>query len=293
MAAALAAACAPGESPGARAGETWMLVADRDADSILRYDAATGAFIDLVAIGSEIGAAGPSTVRTGPDGLLYVIGFARASVVRYDLAARTPLGVFFQDTSVLEEPVELLFDRDELVVLGNDSRTAVVIARDGTLADVFGYPDLRATHDQLLGPDRMLYIGTDSHPALGTAIQVWDPARGVRVRDFATVDELGSATGIALGPDGLLYACDSFRDQVVRFEPSTGRVDAVLIAGESRQLSAPVSLDFGPGGDLYVVDDLGVAVFSPHTGQLLARLVEVGDGHLVGPRSLTFAPAAP
>ncbi len=144
-----------------------------------------------------------------------------------------------------------------------------------------------------VGPDGLLYIGTDSHPALGTAIQVWDPADGVRVGDFATADQLGAATGLAMGSDGLLYACDAFRHQVVRFDPASGRMEGVVVAGDSGELDTPVSLEFAPGGQLVVVDARGVAVFAPDSGHLIGRLVEVGDGHLVGPRSVTFTPALP
>ncbi len=274
-------------------GQFWLLVADRDADQILRYDAADGAFVDVVASGTAIGAAGPSSVRMGPDGLLYVIGFARATVARFDLAAGAPAGVFYQDSGVLEEPVELLFRRGDLVVLGNDTRNAVIVAPDGALSSDFGYPDMRAAHDLLLAPDGLLYVGIDSHPALGTAIQVWDPERGARVRDFAGLDDIASATGLALGPDGLLYACDSYRDQVVSFDPATGRTNAVLVAPGSGILQGPASLDFAPDGSLYVVDELGVAVVDPESGELVSRLLAVGDGHLVRPRSLTFVSAAP
>ncbi len=272
-------------------GEVWLLVADRDADAVFRYDAATGEYLDLVATGAAIGAERPSSVRLGPDGLLYVTGFERAAVARLGLEHGVSAEIFFQDSSVLEEPVELLFRGGDAIVLGNDTRNAVVVAPDGALDSDFGYPDMRAAHDFLLAPDDLLYVGIDSHPAFGTAIQVWDPAVGAQVAAFGELDELASATGLALGPDGLLYACDSYRDQVVSFDPTSGRLATVVVDGGSGLLDGPVSLDFAPDGTLFVIDELGVVVVDPHTGDVVSRLIEVGDGHLVRPRNLTFLPA--
>ena len=272
-------------------GQVWLLVADRDADAVFRYDAATGEYLDLVATGAAIGAERPSSVRLGPDGFLYVIGFERAAVARLRLEGGAAAELFFRDSSVLEEPVELLFRGGDVVVLGNDTRNAVVVGPDGALATDFGYPDMRAAHDFLLAPDDLLYVGIDSHPAFGTSIQVWDPAARARVADFGQLDDIASATGLALGPDGLLYACDSYRDQVLSFDRATGRLASVVVDGSAATLQGPVSLDFAPDGTLFVIDELGVAVIDPNTGAVVSRLIEVGDGHLVRPRNLTFLPA--
>lgn len=285
-------ACASGAPRDRMApGQVSLLVADRDADAVFRYDAATGEYQGLVTTGVAIGAERPSSVRLGPDGLLYVIGFERAAVARLRLEGGADAEIFFRDSSVLEEPVELLFRDDDVVVLGNDTRNAVMVGPDGVLASDFGYPDMRAAHDFLLAPDDLLYVGIDSHPAFGTSIQVWDPAVRGRVADFGQLDEIASATGLALGPDGLLYTCDSYRDQVLSFDPASGRLAALVVDGASGLLQGPVSLDFAPDGTLFVVDDLGVAVVDPHTGAVISRLLEVGDGHLVRPRNLMFLPA--
>ncbi len=285
-------ACSSGARDGGMApGEVWLLVADRDADAVFRYDAATGEFLDRVATGAGVGAERPSSVRPGPDGLLYVIGFERAAVARLRLDGSGGAEFFFQDSSVLEEPVELLFRGEDLVVLGNDTRNAVVVAPDGALASDFGYPDMRAAHDFLLAPDDLLYVGIDSHPTFGTAIQVWDPALHARVGDFGPIDVLGSATGLALGPDGLLYAADSYRHQIVSFDPASGRLAGVVVDSATGTLHGPISLDVAPDGTLFVIDELGIAVVDPQTGELVSRLIEIGDGHLIRPRNLTFLPA--
>ena len=201
---------------GAAAPPGYLFVVDRGGDAVLRYDAATGEFIDVFAAGLEMRVDRPSSVRLGPDALLYLAGFGRGDVVRYDVRSGAMRDTFFLDSAVLEEPVELLFRGDDLVVLGHDTRSAVVIDRRGQLADELGYPDMRAAHDFAFGPDGLLYVGTDSHPQRGTSLQVWDMDGGAPVREFGARADLDAATGVAFGPDGLLYAADAYRNQVDR-----------------------------------------------------------------------------
>ena len=270
----------------------YLFVADRDADAILRYDARTAELIDVFAAGAEMQVDRPSSVRLGPDASLYLAGFGRGDVVRYDVHTGELLDTFFSDPRVLEEPVELLFRGDQLVVLGNDTCNAVVIDRDGVMADEFGYPDMRAAHDFGFGPDGLLYVGSDWHPQRETSIQVWDVTTGSLVRDFGGLADLAAATGVAFGPDGLLYAADSYRDQIVVFDPVSGARRRVLVSEEEQLLDEPVALDFGPDRALYAVDRDGVHRFDPASGDYLSWFVRAGDGALTRPRSITFVTEA-
>ena len=289
------AGCSASETPECPACAAmpagYLFVADRGGDAILRYDAPTGDFIDVFAAGAEMRVDRPSSVRYGPDGYLYLAGFGRGDVVRFDVRSGQMLDTFFQDP-VLEEPVELLFRGGDLVVLGHDTQNAVVIGRQGNLAGEFGFPDMRAAHDFAFGPDGLLYVGTDSHPQRGTALQVWDVQRGELLLDFGEPAVLSAATGVAIGPDGLLYVADAYRDQVVAFDPATGAPAGALVSQEEQLLDQPASLDFGPDGALYVVDRAGVHRFDPSSGAYLSRVVSAGDGHLAGPRSITFVTEA-
>jgi DNA-binding beta-propeller fold protein YncE len=270
----------------------YLFVADRDADAILRYDARTAELIDVFAAGAEMRVDRPSSVRLGPDASLYLAGFGRGDVVRYDVRTGELQGIFFADPGVLEEPVELLFRGSQLVVLGNDTRNAVVIDQAGAVADDFGYPDMRAAHDFAFGPDGLLYVGTDWHPQRETAIQVWDVTAGTLVRDFGGLDDLAAATGVAFASDGLLHVADSFRNQVVVFDPATGARDRVLVGEEEELLDEPLALDFGPDRALYVVDRAGVHRFDPATGDHLSWFVRAGEGPLGRARSITFVTEA-
>ena len=58
-----------------------MYVTDRLSNSVLRFDLATGAFVDVFA---STGLDGPNTPRFGPDGRLYVSCRNTADVVRFE-----------------------------------------------------------------------------------------------------------------------------------------------------------------------------------------------------------------
>jgi hypothetical protein len=265
-----------------------LFVTDRGGDAILRYDGVTGQFDDVFASGLASRIDRPSSVRLGPTGHLYLAGFGRGDVTRFDMASGAMMDVFYWDTALLEEPVELMFRGDDLVVLGNDTQNAVVIDPRGG-ARSFGYPEMRAAHDLVISDDeRTVYVATDSHPQLGSAIQVWDSATGTLLRHFGGTSELAAATSLALGADGLLYACDHERNQIVRYVPSTGALDRVVVAGDSGLLTAPISIDIGPDGALYALDAVGIHRIDPVTGAELSLVVSVGDGHNEAPRSFTF-----
>src|SRR5262245_17192941 len=96
-----------------------MFVADRSANRILEFDGVSGEWL-----GDGPSVDRPSSVRFGPDHKMYVAGFGGSEILRVDAGTKSE---FFQDTEILEEPVELLFRGPELVVLGHDTHNAIVI----------------------------------------------------------------------------------------------------------------------------------------------------------------------
>lgn len=266
---------------------TTLFVSDYGADAIFKYDALTGAFTGVFAAGSAQRVDRPASVRLGPNGQLYAAGFGQGDIVRYDATTGAMMDVFYKDTTLLEEPVELAFHGDDLVVLGNDTANAVVIDVHGRATRELGYPLMRDAHDFVLDGER-LFVGTDSSDQLGTAIQTWDLAASTLVRSFGSHDELATATGLAL-IDDVLYACDFERNWVWRFDAETGESLGVLV---DTHLQGPVSLERGPDGALTVLDRQGVHRFDLETGAYLSTLIAAGDGHLDWPRSFTLVPDA-
>ncbi len=294
VATVFAASCATEPEPDCDACRprppSTLFLTDRGGDAILRYDGVTGQFEDVFASGMAARIDRPASVRLGPSGHLYMAGFGRGDVVRYDVESGAMMDVFYWDTTLLEEPVELMFRGDELLVLGNDTQNAVVIGKDGRATRSFGYPDMRGALDFVLSPDEStLYVATNTHPQLGSALQVWDVERGTLLRHFAPPGELASATSVALGADDLLYVCDWERSQILRFDPQTGAVVSVVVDSASGLLDTPVAIDFGPDGALYALDRIGLHRLDPDTGRELSLLISVGDGRNERPMSFTFA----
>jgi DNA-binding beta-propeller fold protein YncE len=257
-----------------------LFVTDYGASAIVRFDGATGERIDVFA---ELDR--PASVQVSPDGELYAAGFGRGEVARFDLATGAPLGVFFYDTTVLEEPMQLLWRGDELYVLGNDTQNTVVIDPAGRMMRELGYPTMRGAQDFAVAETGELFVATESHPELGSAVQVWDTATGTLLRHFGGRAELAFASGLAFA-DGVLYVSDFERGTVTCFDPATGRSLGVLVEG----LHAPARLHLGPDGALYVLDATGLLRFDPTSGAPLGTLVDVGQGGLRRPLSFTFVP---
>ena len=250
------------------AAPSTLFISDYRANAIFRYDGVTGEFLGTFAQGSEQHIDRPAGVRLGPDGHLYTAGFGRGEVTRHDVHSGQMMDVFYGDTRLLEEPVELVFDGDELVVLGNDTNNVVVLAADGTLARTFGYPQIRGAHDFVIDHGRVL-VATEP------AVQVWDLATGTQVGEFGRGD-LVLATSIAVHDD-TIYVADWDRDAILAYPG--GRVIAY-------GLHDPISIDFFDGA-LYVLDATGLNRIDAETGQHLSQLV-ARDDRLMWPRAFTF-----
>ena len=94
---------------------------------------------------------------------------------------------------------------------------------------------------------------------------------------------LQNPLGLAVGPDGVLYATAE-NHQIFRYDSSTG----AFLGAWSGGLSEPRKLTFGPDGYLYVVSVRTNAVvkFDPVTGQSLGNFIS----NVAGPWGLGFGP---
>lgn len=240
-----------------------LFISDYRANSIFRYDGVTGEFLGAL---DQVDR--PAGLRLGPNDQLYAAGFGRGEVVRLDVHSGHMMDVFYWDTTLLEEPVELVFEQDQLVVLGNDTNNIVVLAPDGSVARTFGYPVMRNAHDFVIDRGRVL-VATEP------AVQIWDLASGTQIGEMGRQD-LVLATSLAMHGDNVLVS-DWDRDAIV--ELPTGRI---VVTG----LRDPVSIDV-VGDDLYVLDANGLGRYDAETGDHLSQLV-TRDDRLIWPRAFTF-----
>ncbi len=117
-----------------------LYVSSFDSDAILRYDGATGAFVDVFVTAGAGGLNGPDAGMVfGPDGHLYVPGFYSNSVARFDKTSGMPLGDFtpMMDNK-LDAPRTLVFHGDHLYVANEGSDEVLRYdASTGDFVDVF------------------------------------------------------------------------------------------------------------------------------------------------------------
>lgn len=163
-----------------------LLVSSFDSDAILRYDLATGAFLDVLGPEGAGGLDGPDAGMVfGPGGDLFVPSYYGDAVLRYDGVTGDPVGAFTPADGSLDGPRTLLFDGDLLLV--TSERTGEVVrfrADTGDYVDVLvaGVPEPAGM--VLSAGGDLLVVSL----ALGT-VEAFDPATGEH-------------RGTRVGPDG-------------------------------------------------------------------------------------------
>lgn len=264
-----------------------LLIADRDTNAITRWASGSGAGLGDFISAADAVADAPTGITFRDDGQAFVVNFRRGEVVEYDGFSGSFHRVFFHDSWFLQEPVAARFRNGDLFVLGNDTHSLVVLDRQGEVIAEIGWPDIRFAHDFRFGPDRLVYVATSWDSMQAGMVQVWDAEANRQVTTFGAPGELDEATALTFGPDGYLYVSDALSDRIVRFDPSTGyMVDTFIDAASG--LEQPRALDFGAGGDLYVISGRDVLRFDGTTGEPRGIFV---DGDVAGfddPRGLTW-----
>jgi sugar lactone lactonase YvrE len=261
---------------------------------ILRYDGATGGFIDVFAPnrggltdiqGGQL--ANPVGMAIGPNGTLYVSSFNTNSIQNYDVTTGAFIAPF-----VADDPTTLDIDES---------------------GGLFGPTTL------LFGPDANgdgsadLYVGSFNT----NAVKRFDSATGAFIDDFVAddpatldVDESGGLSGPAgliIGPDGNFYVSSRLTNTVLLYDGATGAFIRAFVADdpatmdidESGGLQQPGGLTFDAAGNFYVSssDTNQVLRYDP-MGQFLGVFVtdnpitqQVDEsGGLLSPRDLAFAP---
>jgi hypothetical protein len=248
---------------------------------VLRYDGATGVFIDNFTIGGDL--ASPRGIIFGPDGNLYVadrkfIGQdwqLEGRVARFDGITGSYLGDFVPlGSGGLSIPTQLVFARSiedlgrldlYVVSTGTDS----VLRYDGTTGEFLG--EFVASSSGLEGPVTMTF-----------------------------------------GPDGNAYVANFYSSDlsVKRFQgpagPSPGAFIDTFVPSDSGGLRAPSGLIFGPDGngdghlDLYLAEvavngyiKASIKRYDGLTGAFMDIFVPERSGGLEGAVLLTFSETDP
>lgn len=147
-----------------------LYISSFDSDAILRYDGATGAFVDVFVPANSGGLDGPDAgMAFGPDGHLYVPGYYSDSIPRFDGETGAPLGDFAQGDK-LDKPRTLVFRGEHLYVANEGSNEVLRYDADsGAFVDVFvaaGAGGLMAPAGMVFGPDGVLHVASADNQIL-------------------------------------------------------------------------------------------------------------------------------
>lgn len=214
---------------------SYLFVSDYDANTVMRYDAATGAFVDTFVPKHSGGLNQPQGLVLGPhDHNLYIASGEYApssephtSVLRFDGTSGTFMDRF-ADKGRLGGP------------------HAVVFGPDGNLYVADGFTNGDAKPSQIVR-----YHGTT-----GEFMDIFVPSGS---------GGLWGPWALVFGPSGRgahdldLYVVSRRTDSVKRYDGATGAYLGDFVASGSGGLDAPLGLTFGPDGNLYVSAGFGAA----------------------------------
>lgn len=152
--------------------------------------------------------------------------------------------------------------------------------------------------------DGNLYLMSDSYNGIwrfngttGGAL----PAPGKAGAIFVDADagNLGNCRDMAFGPDQRLYAVGHARNEVLRFDGSTGQFLDVFVSNNSNGIFNLEGIAFGPDGHLYLVGETQGIVWRfhgqtgaplPASGKPGAIFVQDQGEHFGNARDLAFGP---
>ena len=255
------------------------MIASEMTNEILLYDAATGAFLDVLVgddsstlqIDESGGLTSPGHLLLGPDHQLYVASRTTDEVFRYDAATGA-----FLDVLVVDAPA--MSTRDESGELHGLSSMA--FSPDGDLYVSSLHTNRILRYDALTGDFLNILAGDDPKTP--------------------HINESGGLRGpssIVFGPNGQLYVSSLYTHEVLRYDGRTGAFLDIFIPASSGGLLAPSQLTFGPDDQLYVSSRQTGQIlrYDGHTGAFLDVSVTLPASHseLPNPVHLIFMPPAP
>ena len=252
-----------------------LLVTSAFTDSVLRYDAATGAFLGTFIPSGSGGLDDPRGIVAAANGDILVSSFATDQILRYS-STGTFLGVSGDSSSGLNGPIQLAIGPANVLYAASSQSDAIL------------------RYDSITGASLGVFVSDITMPPLNTprglAVgngRVYTSTEGDRIRyyDLATsmllVSPLGdNPRGLTVSPSGsLLVAFAGPASQVNEYNGTTGAFIGIVVPHEGGGLLTPMGVGFGPDGNLYVASSgtNEILRYNP-AGTFLDQFVAAGIG---------------
>ena len=242
-----------------------LYVAGHGTDNIVRYNAATGAYVDtFVAVGSG-GLNGAGGLAFGPDGHLYVSSQISDQVLKYNGTTGAFMSAFVAAGSGgLNGPTQLTFRPDGYLYVASYNTDSILRynATTGAFVGTFvtaASGGLNGPASMVWGPDGNLYVSSTS-----STVKRYSGTTGAFIDNFVTAGSggLGEAFGLSFGPDGHLYVSSYTSDQIIKYNGTTGALIGNYVAPGSGGLDGPTAFTFRPNQQVRVVTNTAPTITS-------------------------------
>lgn len=217
-----------------------LYVSAAGANSVMRFDESTGAFLGNFVTPGSGGLGNPQGITFGPDGNLYVSSQASNNVLRYNGQTGAFIDVFASAAGTTF-PAEINFRGGFLYMSDFNNPNGAVYrfnASNGALVDKFA-------NGAILADGQSWDNAGDLYVSAGTRVLKYDGTTGASLGSFVN-GGLGLALDNLFLPDGTLLVSDFSTNRVQRYS-ATGVLMGTAISG----LAGPQGLEIGPDGQLY------------------------------------------
>ena len=275
-----------------------IFITSNGTNSILEYNALTGAFITTFVPSGSGGMTSPETAIFGPDGNLYV-DTSWGAVLRYNGQTGAFIDTFVPaGTGSLIGFGGMTFGPNGNLYVGADISGNIneYDATTGTFITSFPLQN----GGFIFGPDGNLYAG-GGNVGVNVGVREYDGTTGVLLRTFPLSSDPAATepSGLAFGPDGNLYVgsagvcCPQVSGEIVKYNPATTALLGVFVPPSS-VLGEVGEIAFRPDGYFYVAGENNsnsILRYDATTGAFVDVFIPAGSGGLNQPFSMAWGPA--
>jgi hypothetical protein len=271
-----------------------LLASSQGNNSVLKYDAATGAFVSAFVPSGSGGLTNPDGILFGQDHNLYVAnsGNGTPEVLRYDGLTGAFLGIFVHPGNGAVRFTDMVWGPNGNLFVSDSGAHNVkeYNGLTGAFMRVYASQHLNSPQNLVFGPGGTLWV------ADGTNVVQFNPMTGAFSRILIPNGRGGLQTpvGLAFGLDGNLLVGDATGNSVLEYNSATGEFIGTFIPSGYGGLGAPHALVFR-SGNLFIPDSYNndVLEYDGTTGAFIGDFVTPNSGGLSVPTNLVYPPVGP